>query len=399
MANFHSIAIRSLGGLGILAASLAILPGPTANASQRSIASGVQRVASLADPAAQSGDAFGGSISVDGTTAIVGADGTDDSAGAAYIYVEGPSGWPASPTATLSDPSTGQNFFGSSVAIYGNYAIVGADAANGGAGAFYVYSLTGSVWSSTPVATVTGQSGTQQGLGLSVGIFESGDSAPEAIVGSKSSTKTNVYAGDVSGWSAGPTRYLSPEVPGDDGYSVGIFDDVAIVGAPLSNDAGFAYMYIAGKNGWSGEVKSIEMNSGGRGSTEFGYSVATTGTDVIVGATGEHKGHGEAYLYSSATSSNGPPLASFTVPKTDGFGASVGLSSGVAVIGTMASITYVFKKTRYGWGTQPVATLHDPAGSTGDMFGASVSATVKNSFVIGAPGTDDGSGAAYVYHA
>jgi hypothetical protein len=48
------------------------------------------------------------------------------------------------------------------------------------------------------------------------------------------------------------------------------------------------------------------------------------------------------------------------------------------------------------WGKKPVSTLKDPGGSTDDMFGSSVSAAGNSAFV-GAPGTDDGAGVAYVY--
>lgn len=81
-----------------------------------------------------------------------------------------------------------------------------------------------------------------------------------------------------------------------------------------------------------------------------------------------------------------------------GFGASVGLSSSTAVISTMANIVYVFKEYDSHWDETPTATLSDPGRSTGDLFGASVSAGAKNTVLVGAPGTDDGSGAAYLYH-
>ena len=45
----------------------------------------------------------------------------------AYIYVNGGSGWPTTPTVTLADPAaTAQDLFGSSVAVSGDTAMVGA---------------------------------------------------------------------------------------------------------------------------------------------------------------------------------------------------------------------------------------------------------------------------------
>lgn len=52
-----------------------------------------------------------------GNTAIVGAYGTNSGAGKAYIYVKGTSGWPTTPTTTLSDPAAAEDDqFGASVA-------------------------------------------------------------------------------------------------------------------------------------------------------------------------------------------------------------------------------------------------------------------------------------------
>jgi hypothetical protein len=54
---------------------------------------------------------------VSGNTAIVGAYGTNSGAGKAYIYVKGTSGWPTTPTTTLSDPAAAEDDqFGASVA-------------------------------------------------------------------------------------------------------------------------------------------------------------------------------------------------------------------------------------------------------------------------------------------
>jgi hypothetical protein len=394
----HVMATKVLGGLAILGTSVVAVPGSIADAAQGSSkateAHFGNRQASLQDPAAQPGDAFGAAVSVDGSTAIIGADGTDDSAGAAYIYVKTASGWPTTPTATLPDPNPGPNAFGSSVAISGSYAIVGADAANSGAGAVYVYSLSGSVWSTTPTATISGQSGTEQGFGFSVSIYDGGDPAPEAIVGSSNETDANVYTGNVSEWPVGPTRYLSPEFGGDPGYSVGIVGDVAIVGAPHSNVTGFAYLYIANRKGWVGSVKTVALNSGSQGSTEFGDSVSTTGSAAIVGAMGQHNGRGASYVYSASNWSHATALK---MPATQGMGVSVALGDKRAVIGDMANHVYVYKQVHGKWGKTPAETLNGPGGSTTDNFGISVSASDLTA-LIGAPGTDNGSGAAYLYH-
>jgi FG-GAP repeat len=87
----------------------------------------------LQDPNGATGDLFGISVAVSGTTVVVGASGANTSSGAVYIYTEGTSGWPTTPTVTLPDPAGGS--FGKSVAISNNTIIVGANNSNGGDGA------------------------------------------------------------------------------------------------------------------------------------------------------------------------------------------------------------------------------------------------------------------------
>jgi hypothetical protein len=96
--------------------------------------------ATLADPARTSGDFFGYSVEISGTVVVVGAELTSSTAGTAYIYAEGASSWPTTPTTTLSDPAASSgDFFGNSVAVSGKTAVVGAWGARSRAGAAYIY--------------------------------------------------------------------------------------------------------------------------------------------------------------------------------------------------------------------------------------------------------------------
>jgi hypothetical protein len=114
-------------GLATFAAT--VLPvasaSATASTSVRSTPTGTL-LATLSDPAATAGDQFGNPVAVSGATAVIGAHGTSGYGGVAYIYVKGASGWPTKPTATLSDPAaTTGDYFGSSVAVSGETAVVG----------------------------------------------------------------------------------------------------------------------------------------------------------------------------------------------------------------------------------------------------------------------------------
>ena len=99
---------------------------------------------------ATAGDFFGFSVAVSGDTAVVGAHGEDTGgtfAGAAYVFERGEGGadnWGQVEKLTASDPET-LDQFGVSVAVSGDTAVVGAiqgDAGDSNTGSAYVFSET-----------------------------------------------------------------------------------------------------------------------------------------------------------------------------------------------------------------------------------------------------------------
>ncbi len=129
-------------------------------------------------------------LSSNGEEAIVGAPETSSSVGAAYIYTNSGAGWSSTPV-TLSVP-TGADYFGNSVTLSSNgeEALVGAPGTNNNVGTAYVYTYDGSTgaWSSTPV-TLTTPNGAGR-FGWSVAL--SGDGGV-ALVGAYA-TNSNVGA-------------------------------------------------------------------------------------------------------------------------------------------------------------------------------------------------------------
>ncbi len=102
-------------------------------------------------PAAGEGDFLGFSVAVSGQRAIIGACGDDDrgrDAGAAYLFAMDGGQWGQTAKLTASDGGAG-DFFGRSVAIYEDRAVVGADGDDdvaGNGGAAYLFRLNGSSW-------------------------------------------------------------------------------------------------------------------------------------------------------------------------------------------------------------------------------------------------------------
>ena len=91
---------------------------------------------------------FGGSVSIRGDVAVVGAIGDGDGTGSAYVYRFDGAAWVEEAKLTASDGAA-RDRFGSSVSIAGDLAVVGStgDDDNGpSSGSAYIYRQDGAVW-------------------------------------------------------------------------------------------------------------------------------------------------------------------------------------------------------------------------------------------------------------
>jgi hypothetical protein len=105
----------------------------------------------VADDASQNAD-FGVAVALDGTTALIGAYGDASYQGAAYVFGEAGGTWSQSQKLVASDGAANAHF-GISVALQGTRALVGAEGATVGAnshqGEAYAFSNTGGAWAET----------------------------------------------------------------------------------------------------------------------------------------------------------------------------------------------------------------------------------------------------------
>ena len=107
-----------------------------------------QELAKLLASDAAAGDWFGRSVSVSGDTAVMGAHSDDHAggtdAGSAYVFVRTAGGWTQQAKLTASDAAA-SDYFGVSVSVSGDTAVIGAnqdDHAGGtNAGSAYVFDL------------------------------------------------------------------------------------------------------------------------------------------------------------------------------------------------------------------------------------------------------------------
>ena len=117
----------------------------------------IQQEVTSSDGAAN--DEFGLSVAISGTTALVGAPFHNASQGAAYVYTENGSGVWSQTAELIASDGAANDMFGSSVALSGMTAIMGAPdhkvGSNADQGAAYVYADTGSGWSQTTELTAS----------------------------------------------------------------------------------------------------------------------------------------------------------------------------------------------------------------------------------------------------
>ncbi len=402
---------------------------------------------------AQARDEFGISVSISGDTAIVGAWQENGGAGnplfgsgAAYVFTRSGGGaWTGQAILHASDSQT-YDYFGCSVSISGNTAIVGAREENGGAGnplehsgAAYVFTRDGSgAWSEQAVLRAL-DAQAYDFFGLSVSI--SGDTA---IVGARvedggtgnpleNSGAAYVFTRDGSGaWSEQAILRASDAQAYDYlGHSVSISGDTAIVGAhgedggagdPLV-DSGAVYVFTRDEGGsWS--EQAILRATDARSGDNLGGSVSISGETAIVGAGSKDGGAGDplrpsggAYVFTrdgAGSWSEQAILLASDSQASDQFGTSVSISDGTAIVGAYGEdggagdplnntgAAYVFTRDGGGvWIEQ--AILHASDASIGDGFGRSVAISGDTAMVGayledgGAGDPLDDSGAAYVF--
>jgi hypothetical protein len=288
-------------------------------------------------------DAFGYSVSLSGDYAIVGAYGKNSSTGAAYIYTRDPSTgqWGSEYKITASDRAT-SDLFGRSVSLSGDYAIVGAFGKNSSTGAAYIYTRSGTTWGNEYKLTAS-DAASQDYFGISVSL--SGD---YAIVGAPYEDANGgvndnygaayIYTRSGTSWGSEQKIQANDKATGDQfGYSVSISGDYAIVGANGGNSGtGAAYIYTRIGTTWGNEYKLTASDA--TTGDSFGQFVSISGDYAIVGAGNKNSGTGAAYVYKRDASTgqwgSEQKLTASDAATSDEFGYSVSISDmGHAIVG------------------------------------------------------------------
>ena len=247
--------------------------------------------------------------------------------------------------------------------------------------------------------------------------------APEATVGNNSyQGAAYVFVAAGTGWkNATQTAELTSSNGASDdffGWSVGISSGGVVVGAYGHNAyTGQAYVFVQPTGGWVNATETAQLtDSGGLQYDFFGYSVAISGNVIVVGTPNHNLATntpaGAVYVYQqpktgwATTSTPNAQLTSSDESQNNYFGSSVAIAGGTIVIGSPFDLNdlgaaYIYVKPGSGWKTTTAYTAKLTAsdGVTYDDFGYSVAVggTGSNTVAVGAPGVSAETGAAYIF--
>ena len=271
-------------------------------------------------------DAFGYVVSVDGTTAVVGAPEDDDAgnnSGAVYVFVRDANGWKQHTKLVPKDLAK-LDAFGDAVEIQASTLIVGAPGHTLGgvrfAGAVFVFVRDGDTWRMKAKLTADDVAAGDQ-FGVSVGI--EGDTI---IVGSKKHDPDGIkdagaayiFQRDGNTWKQ-QAKLTAPKKRNGDQFGTGVATsrNIAIVGAPLREEgglsAGAAYSFVNVDGVWNNAATVVPNVA--HPNLFYGSAIAISGDTVIVtGGDGPEGGAGVgngivAYVYSGEEHFNTPPFA------------------------------------------------------------------------------------------
>ncbi|MCY7356895.1 MAG: FG-GAP repeat protein [Rudanella sp.] len=361
-------------------------------------------------------DQFGFSVAISGDYAVVGTPADDIGAnskqGSAYVFVRNGSTWTQQVKLTASDGAA-SDFFGASVAISGDYVVVGAFAddigSNNNQGSAYVFVRTGSSW--TQQAKLTADDGAaDDNFGNSVAV--SGDYVVVGALSDDNGVNTNqgsayVFVRSGTLWPQ-QVKLIASDGAANDifGSSVAISGNYALVGAfrddnGANTDQGSAYVFARSGTFWLQQPKLI--TSDGALDDQFGISVAISGDYALVGAykdnieTNTDQGSAYVFVRSGSTWTQQARLTASDGALDDQFGISVAISGDYALVGafrndnganTDQGSAYVFLRIGTNW--QPVRSITDNApANTKNGYGVGIS---NGTFIIGGSGFNSDKG-------
>jgi hypothetical protein len=285
------------------------------------------------------GDAFGRAVGVSvsevsGSLMVVGAPFDDDkgeNAGAAYLYI-----WDGTnlteTKVTASDGAAGDHF-GLSLSIQGEFAFIGApfdDNSGDNSGSVYVFRFNNGNWEEESKLLASDKADSFDYFGSSVNL--SGQTALVGAVGEQNDDSNG--AAYIYRWNGTTWEQEEKLVARKGGHFAGataLAPNVALIANSSDNNNGSAYFFRFNGTSWVEEAFFVGDNAG---VDAFGTSVALSGVRALIGAKEEENGRGAAmaYRWNGSTWQQETLLKATDRAEDDKFGSSVAMSGEMALI-------------------------------------------------------------------
>ena len=299
---------------------------------------------------------FGTSVSISGDRIAIGAPGRSSNRGGVYTFSRASGVWTQGAPLQSSDGASGDKF-GTSVSIAGTTLAAGAPfhafGSKAGAGQGYIvrFSATTQLWTQFSILqNSNGQVKANDHLGFAVSL-----SGNTAVVGAPDMDfNNNTDSGGVIVFVASNKKWtrqanFNPGTSAGDrfGAAVSLFVNTALIGAPLANGArGRVFAYTRAGTTWTqfpntGVAGAIVATDAAAGDN-FGASVAVSGQLAAIGAplaaSAAGAGGGKAYVFGNTgaafTSIDALTVSAANTPAAgDALGTSAALDAGRALVG------------------------------------------------------------------
>jgi hypothetical protein len=354
-------------------------------------------------------------ISADGDTALVGAPYYNSFRGAAWVYTRSGSAWTLQEKLTSKEAS-GNVQQGYSVALSsdGNIALIGGKSYEGGTGAAWVFTRSGSTWSER-AKLIGGEASGDAEQGSSVALSADGETALiGGYVDEKGVGAAWAFSGSGSSWTQQGKKLVGKhgaEVI-EQGTSVALSGDgdTALIGGPSAEKGeGSVWVFTRSGSTWK-EQEKLPAGTGAGEKTAQGQSVALSadGSTALIGGPGEDEATGAAWVFTRSgetwSQQGGELLGEDATLKEAQQGHSVSLSENgnTALIGgyhddVSVGAAWAFVRSGSTWGEQEKLV---GTGSVGGFptQGSSVALSADGDTALVGGGGDNGQdGATWVF--
>jgi hypothetical protein len=352
-------------------------------------------------------------ISADGTTAIVGGPGDNGGTGAAWVYTWNGSAWTQQGSKLVGSGTVGGPNEGTSVALSGdgNTALLGGENDDGSLGAAWVFTRSsGGVWTQAGSKLVgTGAVGAA-GEGGCVALSADGHTAAIGALDDNSNAGAVwIFTQNGGVWTQQGSKLVGTGGNAAQQCRVALSADgsTLLVGGPSdSDDTGAVWVFTRSGSTWTQQGSKL-VGTGSAGAAGQGQSVALSGdgNSAAWGGPNDSDGTGAAWVFtrsgSTWTQQGSKLVATVSDEVSQG---SVSLSTdgntlvdGAPFVNGAAGGAWIFTRSSGTWSQQ--GAVLTGSGFSGPSLQSSVAMSGDAStFVIGGQNDNSGVGAAWVFN-